>query len=579
MKICPRCGRPNGGSNRVCDFCGNQFPNRIKAKPQNQMKIVLLVIMSMLLAVFVLVAGMLMFRKAIDSKTTDTGSNPDQQTASAAAGQQTEADDPEAPAEEEQRTQSATAGEGNTSVYTINENGFFEIDESLFGCTYEEVESRLEIGFTLETPMEWGTGDLYANWIDPSDDYSVGFFFENNKLVAIEYNDKVSHKIAKSLENEIRQKAGEVQSAVVEKSASDASELSSIGYRKDQMITYCCFINEYVEEQKEVVEIKQLYNKSSYCLYEGEQIRNGNENAASDTESIDWHLLMEYKEPVPSESNPERRMAHNIYSNPLLDEMSGKYSGFLIDFCSDHDAVCTYWSLCNWSMDTTELASRYTVTDNGWAYAGLQNTLDGKTAIMSFWDIHYNDENGNDTVIRAKQIYPNNTDVSSFSGEGEGANRIQPYEWKAGHWYRMYLNCYENGDTGHTHVEQWVQNIDTDKWTEISCFDTGLSGSFMTGDMSQFMENYDWEHCNEVRSGSIRNIFVRDYDSGEWIPVTKSKLSVDTWYGNKKGSFAFDAGKRTLYGITCGYGDDTAQSGEDISKVFTLEHGTAAETP
>ena len=310
-----------------------------------------------------------------------------------------------------------------------------------------------------------------------------------------------------------------------------------------------------------------------------EMMRSDNNYIAPDAESIDWHSLMDFKEPVPSESNPEQRMAHNIYSDPLLDEMSGKYSGFLIDFRSDHDAVCTYWSLCNWSMDITDLASKYTVTDSGWAYAGFQNTLNGKTAIMSFWDIHYNDENGNDTIIRAKQIYPNNAGVSTFSGEGEGANRNQPYAWKAGHWYRMYLNCYEDNEIGHTIVEQWIQNIDTKEWTKISCFDTGLSESFMTGDMSQFMENYDWEYCNEVRSGSIRNIYVRDYDSGEWIAVTRSKLSVDTWYGNKKGNFAFDADKSTLYGITCGFGDDIANDGEDISKVFVIEPSTFAETP
>ncbi len=292
----------------------------------------------------------------------------------------------------------------------------------------------------------------------------------------------------------------------------------------------------------------------------------------------DWHSILSYPEPVPREDNPEGRMAHNIYSDPVLYNTSGKYSGFLIDFCSDSTPIGTYWALCNWGMDVSDLRSRYTVTDDGGAYAGLQSRGDGKKAIMSFWEIHYNNEYGRDTVIRAKRVYPKG-DTSSFGGEGEGTNYITDYNWKTGEWYRMYLCCYDDAASGHTYVEQWVQEIKTGVWTKISCFDTGLSHSCFKGNMSQFMENYLSGESNEVRTFAYKNIYVREYATGEWKPVTQSKLSVDTWWDNKKGNFAYTADKNTLYGITCGYGRDAAKLNDVIEGYYNITPTANPVTP
>ena len=119
------------------------------------------------------------------------------------------------------------------------------------------------------------------------------------------------------------------------------------------------------------------------------------------------------------EENPQNRMAHNIYSDPDLSETSGKFSAFSIDFLAEDSEKGTYWALCNWAMDLTSLREKYEVTNGGGAYAGLQNTIDGERAIMSFWEIHYNDENGQDTILNAHRIYPNAKD-NYFGGEGEG---------------------------------------------------------------------------------------------------------------------------------------------------------------
>ncbi len=300
------------------------------------------------------------------------------------------------------------------------------------------------------------------------------------------------------------------------------------------------------------------------------------------TPLMDWHSILDFPEPVPQEENPEERMAHNIYSDPVLDGTSGRYSGFLIDFCSDHAATSTYWALCNWNMDITDFKSKYTVLgseNSAGAYAGLQSRVDGKKAIMSFWEIKYLDENNNEQSLRAKRVYPEGGETNQFGGEGEGSNYITDYYWKTGKWYRMYICCYDDASTGHTFVEQWVMDIEKGVWTKISCFDTGLCHSYFKGAMSQFMENYSWKYSNEVRTFAYRNMYVREYDTGEWKALNESTLSIDTGYGNKKGNFAFTADGNTFYGITCGYGPDAAAPNEDIRRKYAISSTSGPVTP
>lgn len=255
-----------------------------------------------------------------------------------------------------------------------------------------------------------------------------------------------------------------------------------------------------------------------------------------------------------TEENPQNRMAHNIYSDPDLSETSGKFSAFSIDFLAEDSEKGSYWALCNWAMDLTSLREKYEVTNGGGAYAGLQNTIDGQRAIMSFWEIHYNDENGNDTILNAHRVYPNAKD-NYFGGEGEGTNYIGPYDWVVGKWYRMLLRCV-TGDNGNTFVEQWVMDIEKEKWTKISSFDTGLTDSCFIGGMSQFLENYDPSTSTAFRSFRIKNIYVKQKDAQEWTQILKSRLSTDIWWDNKKGNFAYGSDGNVFWGITCGYGTD-----------------------
>ena len=294
----------------------------------------------------------------------------------------------------------------------------------------------------------------------------------------------------------------------------------------------------------------------------------------NELDGVNWEKILEVPtDKAKNEANPEKRMAHNVYTDPDLSATSGKFDGFMIDFKADKAGMATYWSLCNWKMNKEDLMSQYDVIDTyAGAYAGLQMRPDGSKAIMSFWEIKYKDASGNEKKIEAKCIYPSLGDTNTFDGEGEGTNYICDYKWEKGKWYRMYLNCYQD-EIGKTFVEKWVADLSTDKWTLISRFDTGLYNSYFEGGMSQFMENYDYDYANETRTFEYRNICVREYGQKDWTPILTADLSVDTCWDNKKGNAFYGATKDRFYGIANGYGPDVFEKDEVVCDTFTVKHG------
>lgn len=280
----------------------------------------------------------------------------------------------------------------------------------------------------------------------------------------------------------------------------------------------------------------------------------------------------------PGERNRDHRMAHNIYSDPVLFGTGGLFTTFTIDFLSDDVTKGTYWALCNWEMSTSDFARKngYTQISNGGAYAGLQCRNDGTMAIMSFWEIYCIDSSGAEKVLRAKRIYPSGK-TNTFGNEGSGTNYITPYEWESGTWYRMLLHCWEDPETGHTFVGQWVCNLTTGEWTLISYFDTKLTGAYFSGSMSQFMENYDYSTYDQVRSFRYKNMYVREAITGNWCSLNNSKLSIDTWWDNKKGSYIFGAEPWFFWGAVCGLGEDQAKDRDSVELRLQIKQSAEPE--
>lgn len=275
---------------------------------------------------------------------------------------------------------------------------------------------------------------------------------------------------------------------------------------------------------------------------------------------------------VKEEENPDERMACNIYSDPELSGTSGRFTAFSIDFLTENTAERTYWSLCNWTMDLSDLTNsgNRIINDElkandpeadiggaGDAYAGLQNKgYDGDTtvSIIAFWDTFYEDSSGNQHVLKPHRVFPVGEE-QRFYGEGTGSNHVSSFPFEPNHWYRMLIRCVET-PFGKTLVEEWFMDLDTQEpeWTLRTCFDTGLRHSCFTGNMSQFMENFNYTTANELRSFRFKNIFVMEEGASSWTAISSAELSTEASPTNKKGQYAFGSDGETLWGITNGTG-------------------------
>ena len=266
----------------------------------------------------------------------------------------------------------------------------------------------------------------------------------------------------------------------------------------------------------------------------------------------------------------QRHMAQNIYSNPVLAKTSGKFDGFSIDFKGVKTPLSTYWALCNWGMDLTDFRKDHPDAHGGGAYAGLQNTVIGRLAIMSFWETFYD---GDKSRHNAKRVYP--AGESTFGGEGEGTNNIINFPWETGKWYRMVLRSFTDCQTGRTFVGQWFLDRESGVWSLVSYFDTGFTDSFFIGRMSQFQENFWDKHYKYTRSFNIKNIFVKDRADGAWKYIERTALSYDDprWGYHTGGSHDFGAGNGFFYGSSGGDVED--QNAYDATRPLSAVYGAA----
>lgn len=261
---------------------------------------------------------------------------------------------------------------------------------------------------------------------------------------------------------------------------------------------------------------------------------------------------------------------------------SVRYDAYCVDIKADYLPDSTYCSGFNGYMDLSGLKKRYpSVTQDGIScYAGLQRGIPGDgereyRSIFSFWDIFCRDKAGKEVTVRAKQTYPAGS--HSFSGEGTGANCLPAYPWKAGHWYRMLLQCGTSQDTGNTTVEQWFMDIDTGKWTHTCTFDTGIPESCFVGPTALFLENWSPSSAGAVRSMEFTNVRIHNLADGIWHDIT----SVNNFYvGNDHsstsgayGSWDSGADKNSFYMITTGVRGWGRQDGPGALTIQNTESG------
>lgn len=253
-------------------------------------------------------------------------------------------------------------------------------------------------------------------------------------------------------------------------------------------------------------------------------------------------------------------MAFNIYADPVTSGTSGRYDTFTIDFRSGMTPNYTYWALANFSLYfSPESRSMYPNITGGGAYAGLQNRSpsQGRAGIMSFWEMKYDDQAGDEVIMTATRVFPSGE--GTFTGEGNGTNIIARYPWENNKWYRMVLHSWEDAETGTTFVGQWFQDVESGKWTLFSYFDTHLVNSALQGGMGLFQENYVGSTYDQVREFNTKNIYVQDYVDKAW----KSLDTVNISYGdggnpNKAGRHEFGATEEYFWGRSGGIVGDQA---------------------
>ena len=238
-------------------------------------------------------------------------------------------------------------------------------------------------------------------------------------------------------------------------------------------------------------------------------------------------------------------MARYLSSQLDLSKTNNKFSAFTIDFRGIDTPDQTYWCLLQWNMDLTKLKETYSDAKGGLAYGGLQTKNKGRVAIMSFWEVNYQ-EFGKNIKQRATRIYPKG-DESIFTNEGEGTNIISTYNWSTNVWHRFTIFSWDDYSTGNTFVGEWIQNTLTKEWTLFAYFDTKLKSSYITGPLFQFQENFDPKTYGQERSSQFKNIYVLDKTTKKWVSVDKTTLYV--YWGAANGNTA----GTSEYGFTSNY--------------------------
>ncbi|MBP3372205.1 MAG: DUF3472 domain-containing protein [Clostridia bacterium] len=247
-----------------------------------------------------------------------------------------------------------------------------------------------------------------------------------------------------------------------------------------------------------------------------------------------------------------------------------RYTQYAVDFKADHLPSGTYCSLGNWKMDHSALETQYasvTTDYNGvHAYAGFQNTTGGAMkAIMSFWDVYCKDSAGNVVATIHADPYPlvgtEQSIAQDYHGEGSGFQCLVPFSWEQDHWYRMLLKCVTDEKTGNTLVQQWVCDLETGQWTQLSYYDTNLQDTAFRGNIAVFLENYLIEYAGDVRSMQVCNARYMKEGSDTWTPITRAHVASQGGLPKYEGSYTFGTCENGLWFVTSGVGGDYYNNG------------------
>jgi len=295
-------------------------------------------------------------------------------------------------------------------------------------------------------------------------------------------------------------------------------------------------------------------------------------------DSRDWSSVMSF----PTEQEIKDFNETSAERSPYLAAWIGidsnmRYSEYSIDFKADYLPNGTYFCCANAWMDLSSLSQQYPEVNpqlDPSFYGGLQmrKPEEGSGSILSFWDIPCRDASGETTVIHAKLVYPEGETENTFDHEGNGVNYLPSYPWEEGCWYRMLFQCSRSEENGHTLLEQWVCNLETEEWTKLAAYDTGLTDSCFVGSMAVFLENYLIQHSGDIRTAEFKNIRIHPVGQDEWLSVRKVTMKKDYYAG----SYCYGADDECFWMITTGLENRSLQQcGQSTAYTVTSGAGNS----
>lgn len=315
------------------------------------------------------------------------------------------------------------------------------------------------------------------------------------------------------------------------------------------------------------------YSNMQHCMTEGAHTvtwyLNGkplHTKSFSFTRDVPWAQVFQ----MPSKEEIARVNQTSTLRSPYIAGWASipaqqTYSACVIDFKADHVPHYTYLCPGNMFLDMAPVQAVYPnarLADGPSFYAGVQDAAQGRIAIMSFWDILYDGPNGSRQVIHAKRIYPDNPLINQpFSGEGNGIQTLDRYDWEPHTWYRMLMRCITSQENGNTVVELWFQNLKTQRWTLFCQYDTGVKNTLFKGSFAFFLENYAPSTSGDIRTMELANIRIYDDAKRQWLPVTSATIGPSgSFFPQYQGSYAIGTAGDRFYMITSGAGGSVINS-------------------
>ncbi len=279
------------------------------------------------------------------------------------------------------------------------------------------------------------------------------------------------------------------------------------------------------------------------------------------------------------DSTEEDIYAQYANISPVNNTASDGFDFFSVDFCTESQPDYTYWALAEWYMDSTEYMrlNGYTDVESIGAYAGLQDTGESTTKIMSIWESYFYGEDGKQHTLVPECVYPEG-ESTSFDGEGSGISLVSDYNWKPDTWYRFVLKSWVEDDT--TYVGTWLEDLSTGEVSLLAIYDTLLPKSYITNVPTQFLENYGAETHGEYRQMKLRNYCLRDRKTGEWYFPDSAAMHI--WASlelDNRGTYRFMTDGESITAETCGLGADACAGKTDEETESIVRFRPAASAP